>query len=77
MDHMQKSPTQEKLEAQRNQDIRDVVVGAFRKFEGRRNMLVLVAADLEVTGTTLYRWCSDLSIDIDDYRRPAVREEES
>ena len=69
---MQKSPTQEKLEAQRNQDIIDVVVGAFRKFEGRRNMLVLVAADLEVTGTTLYRWCSDLGIDIDEYRRPAV-----
>ena len=70
--HMQKSPTQEKLEAQRNQDIRDVVVGAFRKFEGRRNMLVLVAADLEVTGTTLYRWCETLGIDINEYRRPAV-----
>ena len=67
--HMQKSPTQEKLEAQRNQDIRDVVVGAFRKFQGRRNMLVLVAADLEVTGTTLYRWCENLGIDIDEYRR--------
>ena len=75
--HMQKSPTQEKLEAQRNQDIRDVVVGAFRKFEGRRNMLVLVAADLEVTGTTLYRWCETLGIDINEYRRPAVREEEA
>ena len=31
----------------------------------------------KITGTTLYRWCSDLGIDINEYRRPAVREEEA
>ncbi len=66
---MMKSPTQEKLEAQRKKDIRDIITGVLEKFRGRRNMLVLVAADLEVTGTTLYRWCEELGIDINDYRR--------
>ncbi len=68
---MLKSPTQEKLEAQRNQDIRDVVVGAFRKFRGRRNMLMLVSVELEVSDATVYRWCEDLGIDINEYRRVA------
>ncbi len=74
---MFKSPTQEKLEAQRNQDIRDIVLSALRKFRGRRNMLMLVSVELEVSDATVYRWCEDLGIDIDEYRRPAVREEEA
>ena len=69
---MLKSPTQEKLEAQRHEDIRDIVLGALRKFRGRRNMLMLVSVELEVSDATVYRWCSDLGIDIDEYRRPAV-----
>ena len=72
---MIKSPTQEKLEAQRNQDIRDIVVGALRKFRGRRNFMMLVAVDLEVTDATVYRWCEDLGIDINEYRRPAADED--
>ncbi len=73
---MFKSPTQEKLEAQRHEDIRDIVLSALRKFRGRRNMVMLVSVDLEITDTTLYRWCEDFDIDIDEYRRAAVREEE-
>ena len=68
---MVKSPTQEKLEAQRNQDIRDIVLSALRKFRGRRNMLMLVSVELEVSDATVYRWCDDLGIDIDEYRRSA------
>ena len=68
---MFKSPTQEKLEAQRNQDIRDIVLSALRKFRGRRNMLMLVSVELEVSDATVYRWCDDLGIDIDQYRRVA------
>ena len=74
---MIKSPTQEKLEAQRNQDIRDIVLGALRKFRGRRNMLMLVSVELEVSDATVYRWCEDLGIDINDYRRPAVGAEKA
>ena len=69
---MIKSPTQEKLEAQRNQDIRDIVLSALRKFRGRRNMLMLVSVELEVSDATVYRWCDDLGIDIDEYRRVAA-----
>ena len=71
---MFKSPTQEKLEAQRHEDIRDIVLGALRKFRGRRNMLMLVSVELEVSDATVYRWCADLGIDINEYRRPATQE---
>ena len=70
---MNKSPTQEKLEAQRNQDIPDIVVGVLEKYRARRNMMMLVAVDLEVTDATVYRWCEDLGIDIDEYRQPHPR----
>ena len=69
----QKSPTQELLEAQRHEDIRDIVIGALRKYQARRNTIVMVAADLGVSDTTLYRWCEDLGIDIYDYRKQEVK----
>ena len=69
---MNKSATQEKLEAQRNQDIGDIVRGALRKFRGRKNFMMLVAVELGVTDATVYRWCDELGIDIDDYRKQEV-----
>ena len=69
---MPKSPTQEKLEAQRRQDIREIVVGSLETHRGRKNLLMLVAVDLEVSDATVYRWCEDLGVDIDEYRRPAA-----
>ena len=72
---MPKSPTQEKLEAQRDQDIREIITGVLEKYRGQRNQMMLVAVDLEVTDATVYRWCSELGIDIDEYRRPVVQEE--
>ena len=72
---MLKSYTQQKLEAQRNKDIRDVVVGAFQSYCGQKNIPTLVAGDLGVTTATLYRWCEELGIDINDYRRPANERE--
>ncbi len=68
---MLKSYTQQKLEAQRGGDIREIVIDSLRQHRGLRNMVVLVSVDLEITDTTLYRWCEDLGIDIDEYRRPA------
>ena len=72
---MLKSPTQELLEVQRHEDIKDIVIGALRKYQARRNTIAMVAADLGVSHTTLYRWCEDLGIDIDEYRRAAVGSE--
>ena len=70
---MLKSPTQEKLEAQRDTDIRDIVLGSLEKYRGCRNMVMLVAVDLEISDATLYRWCYGLGISISEYREPARR----
>ena len=70
---MPKSPTQEKLEAQRQRDIREVVVDSLLRYRCRRNMVMFVSVDLGISYTTLYRWCEDLSIDIDEYRRPVAK----
>ena len=69
---MSKSPTQEKLEAQRKRDIRDVVVDSLLRHHGRKNIVVLVCADLDISDATLYRWCEDLDIDINEYRKQEV-----
>ena len=74
---MFKSPTQEKLEAQRQGDIYDIVVDSLIRYQGRRNMVILVCADLDISDATLYRWCEDLDIDIDEYRRVAVDAEKA
>ena len=71
---MIKSPTQEKLEAQRKKDIRDIITGVLEKFRGRRNFMMLVAVDLEVTDATVYRWCDEFGIDIDEHRRATPAE---
>lgn len=72
-----KSPTQEKLEYQRPTvtgepgQIRQIVIDVLEKYQGRRNWLLLVAIDLEVTDTTVHNWCKDLGIALDDHRYPA------
>ena len=69
---MIKSYTQQKLEVERGGDIRDIVTNSLRQYRGRRNMVMLVAVDLEITDTTLYRWCEDLGVNIDEYRRASA-----
>ena len=66
-----KSPTQEKLEAQRGTDITAVIRDSLRQFCGQKNLIMLVCLDLVISDTTLYRWTDDLGIVIDDYRQPA------
>ena len=72
-----RTTVQEILEAQHQKGIREIVSDALRLYGGRRNMVGLAAVDLGVTDATVYNWCRDLGIDIDEYRRPAVREEEA
>ena len=74
---MLKSYTQQKLEAQRGGDIREIVIESLRQHRGLWNMVMLVSVDLEITDTTLYRWCDELGIDMDEYRRPAVAAEKA
>lgn len=69
---MNKTPTQEKLEAQRHKDIKDIVMGALEKYRGQQKHLAALAAiELDISDAALYRWCRDLGINIDDYRLPA------
>ena len=70
---MQKTPIQEKLEAQQHLDIRDIVMAALEKFrEQRKNMVIKAALELDISDATLYLWCRDLDIDIDSYRHCPV-----
>ena len=64
-----KSYTQQKLETQRGGGIREIVIDSLRRHRGRRNLVMLVSVDLEITDSTLYRWCEELGINIDEYRR--------
>ena len=70
----QKSPTQEKLEAQRGVDITAVIRDALGKHQGQKNLIMLASIDLEVSDGTLYRWLDDLGIDIDEYRQPVAEQ---
>ena len=69
---MIKSYTQQRLEVQREADIREIVMAAFRRAQAHRNMVTLVAVDLGITAATLYNWCRELGISIDDYRKQEV-----
>ena len=58
------------LEAQRHEDIQEIIAGSLEKHRGQKNLVMVVALDLGVADVTIYRWCTDLGIDIDEYRRP-------
>ena len=65
---MTKTPTQEKLEAQRGKIVRD----ALEERRGQKHMVTIAAMDLGVTDATLYQWCREVGVDIDEYRRASV-----
>ena len=69
---MIKTPSQQRLEAKRDEDIRVIVPSTLEKFRGRINIVTLSAADLGVSTVTLYNWCRELGIDINEYRRQEV-----
>ena len=66
------TPTQEKLVAQRGKDVRTIVMEALEERRGQKHMVIRVALDLGVTDATVYQWCREFAIDIDEYRHPAA-----
>ena len=72
-----KTDRQTVLELQRSKPIEEILREALENNRGSKFLMTHVALDLQVTDATVYNWCSDLGIDIDEYRRPAVREEEA
>ena len=71
---MQKSPTQLLLEAQHHQDIKAILVECLETHRAGKNLVMRVGLELGVSDATVYRWCEDLGINIDEYRRPFIEE---
>ena len=67
---MAKTPTQQKLEAQQGKDITEILRGALAANQGQRHMVAYAAFSLGVTDATVYQWCREFGIGIDEYRRP-------
>ena len=65
------TPTQEKLEAQLGKDIKTILQEALEARRAQKHMVTIAAMDLGVTDATVYQWCREFGIDIDEYRRPA------
>ena len=74
---MTKTPMQEKLEAQRGKDIAEVLRDALETRRGQKHMVTIAAMELGVTDATLYQWCREFGIDINDYRRPTMGAEKA
>ena len=72
---MEKSPTQEKLEAQRWMDIHDIVAQTLNQHRCQKYMVMLAAVDLGISDVTVHRWCDQVGIGISEYRRPAEASE--
>ena len=68
---MAKTLLQEKLEHQHGKSIEEILRGALQSHRGRKGLPILIAAELGISDGTLYWWCRELGIDIDEYRRPA------
>ena len=66
------TPTQEKLEAQKGKNVRSILIEAMETRRGQKHMIARVAFDLGLTDATVYQWCREFNIDIDEYRRQEV-----
>ena len=64
-----KTDKQMLLEFQHGKPVEEILRDSLVAHRGRRNMAILVAADLGVSDATIYNWCEDLDINIDEYRR--------
>ena len=50
----------------------EILRETLERHRGDRNQVAHVAISLGLSVATVYNWCNDLGIDIDEYRRPAV-----
>ena len=69
-----KTDRQMLLEIQHGRSVEELLRNALETHRGRRNLTMLVALNLELSNATVYNWCADLGIDIDEYRRPSEEE---
>ena len=64
-----KTDGQTVLELQRSKPIENIVREALERHRGKRLQVVLAGLDMGVTDATVYNWCEDLGININEYRR--------
>ncbi len=67
-----KTDRQALLELRQAKPIEDILREALEKYRGRKQQVVLASFALGVTDATVYNWCEELGIDIDEYRRETV-----
>ena len=66
-----KTDRQTVIELQRGKPVDQVIRDVLEKHRGEKSQVTWVALDLGITDATVYSWCKDFGIDIDDYTRPA------
>jgi transcriptional regulator with PAS, ATPase and Fis domain len=71
-----KTLKQEKLEVQRKKEIRQIIREALENHRADKNMAQAAAIDLGITSGTIYQWCRELDIDLEEYHKPAPSEED-
>ena len=72
-----KTDRQTLLEMQHQKPIADILRETLEQYRGQKQQVTLTSLDLGVTDATIYNWCHDLGIDIEQYRdrqRPAGEE---
>ena len=69
---MARTLLQEKLELQHGKAIEDLLKATLEAHRGQKGLPYLVAADIGISDGTLYWWCREFAIDIDEYRRPSA-----
>ena len=67
---MARTLLQEKLELQHGKRIEEILEAAFEARRGQKGVSYLVAADLGISDGTVYWWCREFGIDVNEYRRP-------
>lgn len=70
---MLKSYVQQQIEDKyEGKEIKVVLEELLEKHRGKRNISVVIAAELGRSDRTINNWCRDLGIDLNDYRTPTV-----
>ena len=72
---MEKTDKQLMLEAQRGKDLPDIIREVLENHRGAKHLVQRAAIDLNISGATLWIWCNDHDISIDDYKQHRVSPE--
>ena len=67
---MEKTDRQTVMELRQGKPIREIIQKALDKYQGKRHRITRVALEMDISITTLYKWCDALGIDTS---RPETR----